>query len=124
MKKLYLIGLLYFGISQWGVGQCPSPNEVQVQISDRSAFAQNQGEITFRFESVSGQDLASHRVRLYDTDKKRYIYDENNPAFLNTVPAPIISEQKIAFTELPTGKYELELHSNVCQHQRYKAGSN
>jgi len=112
-----LVGLLWFGMIQTAVGQCPPSEEVTVQVSGEQAFAQNQGEIKFSCKVTA---LTSFRVRLYDTDKNQYVYDDNNPEFLNQISAPTKSNREIMFAGLPRGKYELELHGGECQYQRYQ----
>lgn len=123
VSGLCLIGLLWLGANQPGFGQCPIPEEVTIQMSSSNTFAQKQGEITFLFESSTSQFSTSYRIRLYDVNEGQYVYDDNNPPFLNHVPAPITRGKQLVFTNLPKGDYELELHGQSCQHQRYQVDS-
>src|SRR5690606_1445382 len=41
-------------------------------------------------------------------------YDDNNPAFLNSVPAPTISGDLLTFTSVPPGDYVLILSGGAC----------
>lgn len=117
VSGLCLIGLLWLGTVQTAIAQCPTSEEVTIQLSEKQTFAQNQGEIKLSSKVTA---LTSFRVRLYDTDKNQYVYDDNNPEFLNQISAPTKSNREIMFAGLPKGKYELELHGGECQYQRYQ----
>lgn len=121
IRRWCLLGIFWWVASQYSFGQCPIPETVSVKISSSSAFDQNQGEIAFLFNSPIDSKQNGYRVRLYDISTERYVYDDHSPSFLNRVPAPRVSGKEILFTQLPAGRYELELHGETCHHQRYQA---
>nr|WKN38112.1 hypothetical protein K4G66_05275 [Tunicatimonas sp. TK19036] len=121
--KWCLLGLFWFGMNQYSFGQCPSVESVSVQVSSKSTFSQSQGQLTFLFNTSIESKSDVYRIRLYDADLEKYVYDDNNPPFLNKIPAPKVDGGQVSFSSLPIGRYALEIHGGECQYQRYQANS-
>jgi hypothetical protein len=106
------------------IGQCPSPVHTHIQQSEAKSFEANQGKIGFEFTEGEIPNGSNYRIRLYDQNSKRFVYDDNNPSFLNTVSAPVEEPRSIQFTGLSKGKYMLVLHGGACNQQQYEVTGN
>lgn len=105
-------------------GQCPSPIHTHIQQTEASSFESSQGEIHFDFTDGETPNGSNYRIRLYDQVSEQFVYDDNNPPFLNTVPFPTVEASKIKFTDLPKGNYVLVLHGGACDQQVYEVTGN
>ena len=105
-------------------GQCPSPDYTHIQQTEAASFESSQGEIHFDFTEGETPNGSNYRIRLYDQVSERFVYDDNQPPFLNTVPSPAVEASKIKFTELPKGNYVLVLHGGACNQQMYEVAGN
>ncbi|WPP49449.1 hypothetical protein [Catalinimonas niigatensis] len=124
MGKFYmtLISLcIYFLSLQNGLAQCPQPEQLNIQTTDARSFEDNSGEIVFTFSAEVTFNRDQYRIRLWDHDEQRYVYDDNNPDFLNITTA-LVSNGKISFASLPKSSYALELHGGDCQYARFEVG--
>lgn len=125
MGKIYitLIGFLgWLLCTQEVLAQCPDQEQIIVKVSDESSFQQEQGRLIFTVEGTSPIVDGQYRIRLWDSNKQRYVYDDNNPPFLN-ISRVQIENNTISFDRLPDGQYALELHGGACNYSRYDVGS-
>ena len=105
-------------------GQCPSPTHTYIQQTEAESFDSSRGEISFEFTDGVTPDGSNYRIRLYDQVSERFVYDDNNPPFLNTVHSPAVEASKIKFMHLPKGDYMLVLHGGACHQQVYEVTDN
>lgn len=123
MGKFYitlisLCGLLLSTHVAWA--QCPEKSQIQSELSSEETFDRNEGIISFSISAQLTFQRESYRIRLWEEGSQRYVFDDNAPPFLN-VPELSVSGQTLSFTQLPQGKYFLELHGGDCQYQRFAA---
>ena len=114
-----LIGLLFW-ISGFNVqAQCPTPGATTINVVDEQCFNANDGILTFTFSDGVYPSAFDYRVRVWNFDAGSYVYDDNNPPFLNTMPAPSIVADVLTFTDVPPGDYILVLDGGSCTNQSY-----
>lgn len=104
------------------LAQCPDQSQMRVRISDAASFQQAQGELKFSLENTSILTEGQYRIRLWDHQEQRYVYDDNNPPFLNITQAQL-ENNTISFGGLPDGRYALELHGGACRYARFEVSS-
>lgn len=105
-------------------GQCPTPIHTTIQKSENESFKSSHGKISFDFKDGESPGRINYRIRLYDKVSERFLYDDNHPPFLNTVPAPSVEFSKIIFEALPEGRYVLVLHGKACNQQVFEVSEN
>ncbi len=94
--------------------QCPTPGSEVVTKTDELCYQADDGTITFKFTDGTFPSAFDYRVQLYDFDIAAFVYDDNNPAFLNSVPAPTIGADSVFFESVPPGDYALVLSGGAC----------
>jgi len=117
-------GFLFLALCAPAYGQCPSPVHTKIQQSEAKSFQANEGEIIFQFTEGDIPTGSNYRIRLFDQESKQFVHDDNHPAFLNIIPAPVVENSRIQFTGLPEGKYVLLLHGGACDQQQYAVTEN
>jgi len=124
MGKIYitLIGFLgWLLCAQEVLAQCPGQEQIIVKASDESSFQREQGRLIITVQGTAPIVEGQYRIRLWDSNKQRYVYDDNNPPFLNITQLEI-ENNTISFDKLPDGQYALELHGEACNYFRYDVG--
>lgn len=124
MGKFYItliICCLVFLYNQTLLAQCPDQKQIRAQVSEALTFQEGEGRLMFTLENTSSLSEDQYRVRLWDHQKQRYVYDDHNPPFLNITQAQL-DNNTISFEGLPDGHYALELHGGACRYARYEVG--
>ncbi|MEK6482293.1 fibronectin type III domain-containing protein, partial [Catalinimonas sp. 4WD22] len=114
------ICLLMTGVSVFA--QCPTTSGTTISKTDELCFEANDGTITFIFSNGSYPSVTDYRVRLWNFEEGptgAYVYDDNNPPFLNIVPAPSIIADMLVFSNVPPGDYLLVLDGGSCSNEDY-----
>jgi hypothetical protein len=125
MGKIYitLISLcLIFLYNQPLLAQCPDQTQLSVEITNVATFQKVQGQLIFALKSTLPLDKDQYRIRLWDHQEQRYVYDDNNPPFLNITKVQL-GDNTISFGGLPEGRYALELHGAACRYARFEVSS-
>ncbi len=104
-------------------GQCPSPENTQIVLSDPKTFTDNQGEIVFTFTDGETPDHYDYRIRLYDQKSSRFLYDDHHLPDQNVLPQPNIGTASLTFTNLPSGQYILLLKGGACNQQEFRVSN-
>ncbi|MDF9795172.1 hypothetical protein OKW21_000435 [Catalinimonas alkaloidigena] len=99
--------------------QCPQLDQISIHTSNAQSFEKDEGTLLFTISADIAFNKDQYRIRLWDHDKQRYIYDDNNPDFLNITEVKV-DQNQISFASLPKGKYALELHGGNCQYTRFE----
>lgn len=113
--------LSLFLVSVIASAQCPAEDEIKILASNQQSFEEGQGTLTFSFKQplFSEANRKLYRIRLYDKDSQRYIYDDNHFPSQNKVTIDIITHLEMKIEGLSAGSYALEIHGQECQHSRY-----
>lgn len=125
MGKIYitLISLCFiFLYNQPLLAQCPDKAQMRVRVSEAATFQQAQGKLMFSLESSVRLTEDEYRIRLWDHQRQRYVYDDNNPPFLNSTQVKL-ENNTISFGGLTEGRYALELHGGACHYARFEVSS-
>ncbi|MEK6482292.1 hypothetical protein WJR50_32430 [Catalinimonas sp. 4WD22] len=99
--------------------QCPQLDQISINTSDVQSFKEGKGSLLFTISAHIAFNREQYRIRLWDHDTQRYVYDDNNPDFLN-ITVVKVDRSQISFASLPKGKYALELHGGNCQYTRFE----
>ncbi len=114
------VGLIFLLMATNSVlAQCPTPGATTIAKTDELCFNAEDGTLTFTFSDGVYPSAFDYRVRVWNFDVGAYVYDDNNPPFLNTMPAPSIVADVLTFNDVPPGDYILVLDGGSCSNQSY-----
>lgn len=102
--------------------QCPQLDQITINTSDVQSFKEGKGSLLFTVSANVAFTRDQYRIRLWDHDTQRYVYDDNNPDFLNITEVKV-DQNQISFASLPKGEYALELHGGSCRYTRFEVSS-
>ncbi|MFP4094741.1 MAG: fibronectin type III domain-containing protein, partial [Cyclobacteriaceae bacterium] len=114
-----LIGVLLSLAGLPALAQCPTPGGTSIVKTDELCFNADDGTVTFTFSDGVYPSAFDYRVRVWNFDLGTYVYDDNNPPFLNQIPAPSIVADVLIFSNVPPGDYILVLDGGSCVNQSY-----